>query len=195
MRGERLVFERVNFTLPPRAVLIVRGPNGAGKSSLLRLAAGLLRPAAGVLTWDGQATADDPEAHARRLRFLGHLDAVKPALTVEVNLRFWARLHGQHDTRLIARALERLGLGPLADAPARLLSAGQRRRLALARLAAANAPLWCLDEPTVGLDEAATGTLVELIAEHRAAGGRLLLATHHDIEIDGATELRLDGGA
>jgi len=195
VRGERLVFEGLNFTLPPGAVLIVRGPNGAGKSSLLRLVAGLLRPAAGTLTWDGGAIADDPEAHARRLHFLGHLDAVKPAFTVEVNLRFWARLHGQNDGGAITDALQRLGLGPLADAPARLLSAGQRRRLALARLAAASAPLWCLDEPTVGLDEAATHTLTELIAKHRATGGRLLLATHQNLNLDGATDLRLDGTA
>jgi heme exporter protein A len=195
VRGERLVFEGLNFTLPPGAVLIVRGPNGAGKSSLLRLVAGLLRPAAGTLTWDGGAIADAPEAHARRLHFLGHLDAVKPAFTVEANLRFWARLHGQNDGGAITDALQRLGLGPLADAPARLLSAGQRRRLALARLAAASAPLWCLDEPTVGLDEAATHTLTELIAKHRATGGRLLLATHQNLDLDGATDLRLDGAA
>jgi len=195
VRGERLVFEGLNFTLPPGAALIVRGPNGAGKSSLLRLVAGLMRPAAGALTWDGGAISDDPEAHARRLHFLGHLDAVKPALTVEVNLRFWARLHGQNDGGTITGALQRLGLGPLADAPARLLSAGQRRRLALARLAATSAPLWCLDEPTVGLDEAATHTLTELIAKHRAAGGRLLLTTHQNLDLDGATNLRLDGAA
>ena len=195
IRGERVVFEGLGFTLGAGEALVIRGPNGTGKSSLLRLAAGLLRPAAGTLSWDGIDIAGDPEAHAARLWYLGHLDAVKPALTVATNLSFWAGLRGPRDSRPIAGALERFDLAHVGEAPARLLSAGQRRRLALARLAAAPAQLWCLDEPTVTLDETAVRSLIALIAKHRAEGGRVLIATHHDLDLEGADELRLGPGA
>ncbi len=199
VRGERTVFAGVDFAVAPGGALKLTGPNGSGKSSLLRLVAGLLRPAAGMISWDGAAVDDDADAHRARLRFVGHLDAVKPALTVAENLAFWAGLlgGGHEANKTVDQALERLGIGNLANVPAQLLSAGQRRRLALARIVAAPAPLWLLDEPTVTLDEESVATVESLIADHRAAGGLVVVATHAGIGIPGTDVLRLgeDGGA
>ncbi len=189
VRGERTVFSGIDFAVPPGGALVLRGPNGSGKSSLLRLIAGLLEPAAGTITWNGEPVDDDAEAHHARLRYVGHLDAVKPALTVAENLAFWAGLHG--GGRGSAAALDRLGLGHLADVPAQLLSAGQRRRLALARIVAAPAPLWLLDEPTVTLDEEAVGVVEALIAAHRADGGLVVVATHTGLQLPEAEALDL----
>ncbi len=195
VRGERTVFTGVGFALPMGGALVLRGPNGSGKSSLLRLIAGLLAPAAGIIAWNGAPVEEDAEAHHARLRYVGHLDAVKPALTVAENLAFWAGLHGGGPGW--AAALDRLGIGHLADVPAQLLSAGQRRRLALARIVAAPAPLWLLDEPTVTLDEDAVGAVEALIAGHRADGGLVVVATHAGLDLPGAGALDLGaaGGA
>jgi heme exporter protein A len=163
-RGERLVFAKLDFDLEPGGVLLLRGPNGSGKSSLLRLMAGLLRPAQGEITWAGAALGAEPELHRRRLAFLGHLDAVKPALTVAENLGFWC------GRAAVEPALARLGIAHLAGLPARLLSAGQRRRLALARIVARGAPLWLLDEPEA--------LFAAALAAHRAAGGMAAIAVH-----------------
>ncbi len=189
VRGERTVFSGLDFAVPPGGALVLRGPNGSGKSSFLRLIAGLLEPAAGIVAWNSAAVADDPDAHRARLRYVGHLDAVKPALTVAQNLAFWAGLHGRRGT--VAGALDRLGLGHLADVPAQLLSAGQRRRLALARIVAAPAPLWLLDEPTVTLDDDGVGVVEALIAAQRANSGLVVVATHTGIDIPGADHLHL----
>ena len=191
-RGERMVFGGLDFRLGPSEALVLRGPNGSGKSSLLRVMAGLVRLFAGRLAWDGASVDDDREAHAGRLHFLGHLDGVKAALTVGENLRFWSQLRGASGAAAVGEALDTLGLGPLADAPARYLSAGQRRRLALARLVAAPAALWLLDEPTNGLDDASLAAFEAMLARHRAGGGMVALATHAAIALPGACELRLD---
>jgi heme exporter protein A len=197
VRGERRVFQDLAFAVPPGGALVLTGANGSGKSSLLRVMAGLLRPAAGDLLWDGRPVAGDPEAHRARLHYLGHLDAVKPVLTLAENLAFWARLRaaaGGRELRLAA-ALAAFDLTALAEVPGRRLSAGQRRRLALARLIAAPAELWLLDEPTVGLDRASLGRLAAVLAEHRAAGGRVVAATHAPIELPGAETLSLEAFA
>ncbi|WP_193366960.1 heme ABC exporter ATP-binding protein CcmA [Pelagibius marinus] len=194
-RGGRDVFAELSFALPPGGALLLTGPNGSGKSSLLRLMAGLLKPAGGELLWDGQAISEAPEEHAARLHYLGHLDAVKPVLSVAENLRFWADLRGSaasdRNTTLDA-ALERFALTELAAVPGRLLSAGQRRRLALARLVAAPADLWLLDEPSVGLDHASVERLAAAIAGHRAAGGRVVVATHTALHLTEPLRLSLD---
>ena len=187
-RGERVVFAGVSFRAGPGAALLLTGANGAGKSSLLRLLAGLLRPEAGALLWDGADALADRAAHARRLRYLSPQDALKPALTVRETLAFAARLHGGGEPQA---ALEALGLLPLAELPVRLLSTGQRRRLALARLALAPAPLWLLDEPTLGLDAASVARLGALLARHRAQGGAVIAATHLPLPLPDASELRL----
>jgi heme exporter protein A len=186
-RGERAIFAGLSFRLAPGEALLLLGANGSGKSSLLRLLAGLLTPAEGRLLWDGTDALADRAAHATRLRYLAHQEALKPSLTATENLDFFARLWGGTP----AAALARLDLSPLADLPVRLLSAGQRRRLALARLALAPVPLWLLDEPTLGLDAAAVGRLGGLLASHRAAGGMVLAATHLPLPLPGARELQL----
>jgi len=189
-RGGRDVFAGLSFVLPPGGALVLTGPNGSGKSSLLRLMAGLLRPAAGDLLWGGRSIATAPEAHAGRLHYLGHLDAVKPVLSVAENLSFWAALRG--GTAAPEAALEAFALTELAALPGRLLSAGQRRRLALARLIAAPAELWLLDEPSVGLDHASVGRLAAAIADHRAGGGRVAVATHTALDLADPLRLSLD---
>ena len=198
VRGERHVFAGLGFAVPQGGALILHGPNGSGKSSLLRLMAGLLKPALGGLAWGDRPVSDDPEGHRARLQYLGHLDAVKPVLSAAENLTFWASAQdgGRGGGRgggqgVVAAALERFGLTDLADVPARVLSAGQRRRLALARLFLAPVDLWLLDEPTVGLDEDSIGRLQTGLADHRKDGGRVVVATHTAIDLPGAERLDL----
>ncbi len=190
LRGERLVFKGVSFALAAGEALRLTGPNGSGKSSLLRLLAGLARPEAGTIAWNGAPVGDDPDAHRARLLFLGHQDAVKPWLTVRENLAFWAALHGAPEAG-VAPALARMALAPQAELPARYLSQGQRRRLALARFAAIPAPLWLLDEPTTGLDDASVATLEALVAGHCADGGLAVVSTHLALKLPGANALAL----
>lgn len=177
-RGERLVFSSLRLTLAAGGALLLRGPNGAGKSTLLRALAGLTPLAAGRLLWDGADALADLPAHARRIGWLGHQDAVKPALTV-----------AEHVPDL--GALAALGLQGFAALPARLLSAGQKRRLALARVVARAAPLWLLDEPGNGLDAASAAMLAQVCAAHRAAGGMIVASTHQALELPGAQVLEL----
>ncbi len=177
-RGERLVFGDLDFSLAGGELLILRGPNGSGKSTLLRLIAGLVPAEQGSLTWRA-APIDDGEAFRAELAYLGHLDATKPELSPREDLRFWLALRGaEHADRAAAAALALLGLERLADLPCRMLSAGQRRRLALARIAAASARIWLLDEPFTALDDASLDAAHELIAGHRAAGGLVMMAAH-----------------
>lgn len=185
-RGERLVLQDISFQVEAGGALLLLGPNGAGKSTLLRVLAGLVRPEAGHVLWNGiDALADVPE-HARRLAYLGHQDAIKPALTAAENLLFPPVPRAD-----IERALGHLSLEQLAELPARMLSAGQRRRLALARVLLSRAPLWLLDEPTLGLDGAALEAVGAAFTDHRADGGLIIAATHVALPLPGASELRL----
>jgi heme exporter protein A len=188
-RGERPVFAGLDFSLAPGEALVVTGPNGSGKSTLLRLIAGLVPRAGGALLCDGAEVAQDWPAFRARLHYVGHLDAIKPALTLSETLAFWVRLHGGRAD--VLATLDAFGLAPLADLPARLLSVGQRRRLALARLVAVPRTLWLLDEPTTALDAAAQARLAALLAAHRAAGGLVIAATHADLGLEGAERLDL----
>lgn len=190
-RGEHEVFAGLSCSVHPGDVLYLRGPNGAGKSSLLRILAGFLAPAAGAIGWDGEDVAVDPVAHRSRLHYVGHLDTLKPVLTAAENLSTQAVMLGERAD--VDTALRRFGLSNLRDLPARFLSAGQRRRLALARLVAVPRPLWLLDEPTVALDAASTERLETLVAEHRATGGMAVIATHTDMNLPGAYTLELEG--
>lgn len=192
VRGDRLVFRDLDFGVEAGQALVLVGANGSGKSSLLRIMAGLLRPFAGTLAWAGQPVAEDREAHARRLHYVGHADAVKPVLSVRDNLMFWSALSGSAAPAAdAAAALERLGLASLAAVPGRYLSAGQRRRLNLARILAVPRPIWLLDEPTVALDRGAVGLLEAEIARHRDAGGLVVASTHAEIALPGARVLDL----
>lgn len=193
LRGERIVFARLDFALKPGEALLLLGPNGSGKSSLLRLMAGLLRPTAGRLAWNGEPLSEDPEAHGARSRYIGHHDAIKPVLTVRENVAFWATLWGGNKaTKAVPAALDAFSIGHLIEVPGRWLSAGQKRRVNLARLLAAPAPLWLLDEPTTALDRATVATLEHLLAEHRARGGMVVLSTHTEIALPGARVLQMD---
>lgn len=186
-RGERLVLRDITLRVPAGGALLLVGPNGSGKSTLLRLLAGLLRPAAGQVLWNDEDALADPAAHGRRLVYVGHQDAVKPGLTAAENLRFAATAGGGN----VADGLAALNLAHLADLPARMLSAGQKRRLALARLAVSIAPIWLLDEPTLGLDAASVTTFGTLLATHLTRGGLVVAATHLPLPLPTAAELRL----
>lgn len=190
IRGDRVVFAGLDFHLEPGAACLVTGPNGSGKSSLLRLMAGLLLPRTGKLSWNGIPVDADPDSFRTELQYVGHLDAVKPALTVGENLEFWSRLRGGAG---IEAGLEAFGLTELRELPARFMSAGQRRRLNLARLLTAPARLWLLDEPTVSLDERGRVAVEAVIAAHRAAGGIAVVSTNVPIVLH--DPVRLDVGA
>jgi len=185
IRGGREVFSKLAFEVPGGGALLVTGPNGAGKSSLLRLVAGLVPPAAGRLALEG---GDDDLPIGEQAHYLGHQDAMKPALTVRENLAFWAVFLGGG---AVDAALAAVGLAGLAAVPALYLSAGQKRRLSLARLIAVQRPIWLLDEPTTALDSAAQATLADLMGKHLASGGLILAAAHGSIGLHGAQELRL----
>ena len=193
-RGERTVFENLDFALADGGALVLRGPNGSGKSSLLRLMAGLARPLSGRLAWDGAAVADDPDAHHRRMHYVGHADPVKPTLTVAENLRFWTALRGDGGADVsaaIARALDGFAVAHLADLPGRYLSAGQRRRVNLARVLASPAALWLLDEPATALDDSGVACLRQAMSAHRAEGGMVVTSAHADPLLDGGKVIDL----
>lgn len=179
-RGERLLLRGVQLAVEPGQALLLIGPNGIGKSSLLRTLAGLLPRAAGKLRLAGLDPREEPEAYAARLHYVGHRDGAKLPLTVSENLRFWTRLFGGSGE---TEALARFGLARLADLPAAYLSAGQKRRLALARLVAIARPVWLLDEPAAGLDADGRGCLAEAIADHRARGGLVVMASHGELAL------------
>jgi heme exporter protein A len=180
-RGGRLVFRDLDLDLAPGEALLLTGPNGSGKSSLLRLLAGLTPPAAGTLTLDG--TPAHREALARSVALLGHENAIKSVLTVGEQL----------DATSCGRdaALQAFDLLALRDTPARLLSAGQKRRAALARVLASGRAIWLLDEPTLGLDAASQALLARAVEGQRGRGGSVVIATHAPLDIAAPRELRL----
>jgi heme exporter protein A len=173
-RGGRTIFRDLSFKLAPGEALLVSGPNGAGKTSLLRQIAGLLPLAGGELRLAG-AGSDD--ARPELCHYVGHLNAVKPSLSVGENLRFWSEFLGGDGVE-IGTALAAFGLAPLAGLPAGLLSAGQKRRLALARILAAPRPLWLLDEPQTALDASSLTHLDSAIKDHLTSGGIAIVASH-----------------
>lgn len=187
-RGGRDVFTGIGFSVAAGGALAVTGRNGAGKSSLLRLVAGFLRPAAGRLWLEG---ADPELTITEQAHYLGHHDAVKPSLSVAENLRFWAGFLGGGAGK-VQDALESVGLGAIADLPAAYLSAGQRRRLSIARLLAVTRPIWLLDEPASTLDAAGKDRLTGFMQSHLAVGGLILAATHGSLGVSAAQELSLD---
>jgi heme exporter protein A len=190
-RAGRTVVDGLSMRLGAGEALLLKGPNGSGKTTLLRALAGLLAPTAGFMRLDDAPAEREPGELAH---FIGHLDGIKSHLTVAENLAFWADYLDDAGTTT-AVALESFGLTPLADIPAGYLSAGQKRRLALARLVAVRRPLWLLDEPTVSLDAEAVELLVAAIAAHLVGGGLAVIATHVDIALDGTRTLQLGAAA
>ena len=172
-RGERLLFEGIGFELGAGGLLLVRGPNGAGKSSLLLTLAGILRPERGSIAWAGGEERVP-------IHVVGHLPGVKSRLTLAENLQFWRQVNGQNGLPADA-ALDAVGLGGLDEIEAGHLSAGQTRRLGLARLLVTDRKIWLLDEPTASLDTAGEALVGRLIAARLKTGGAVIAATHHDI--------------
>jgi heme exporter protein A len=187
-RGGRDVFTGLSFAVSSGEALAVTGRNGAGKSSLLRTIIGLARIAHGALTLEG----GDPELTLpEQAHYLGHQDALKPSLSVGENLQFWTNFLGARDAQ-IGPALEAVGLEDLSDLPAAYLSAGQRRRLSIARLLAVKRPIWLLDEPTSTLDASAQSRLASLMQTHLDDGGLVMAATHGPIGLGSIRELQID---
>ncbi|HUN95624.1 MAG TPA: heme ABC exporter ATP-binding protein CcmA [Bradyrhizobium sp.] len=188
VRGGREVFSDLDFEVASGDVLAITGPNGAGKTSLLRLVAGLILPAGGSIELEG---GEDELTLPDQAHYLGHRDAMKPALSVLENLSFWRGfLGGDGDT---LECLAAVGLDHAAHLPAAYLSAGQRRRLSIARLLATRRPIWLLDEPTSALDVAGQALFVGVINDHLARGGLVMAATHTPLGV-AAQELRIGGG-
>lgn len=188
-RGGRLALTAPAFAVPDGAACRLVGPNGAGKSTLLRVIAGLLPMRTGDASYRGARLGEDREGFAQLVAYAGHRDAVKPALTVRENLSHWAAIYGGGG---VDAALARFSLEHIADAPAAYCSAGQQRRLGLARLLVMDRPLWLLDEPTVSLDAASVTVFAGAVAEHCRAGGVAIAATHIEIGLPEGPELRLD---
>lgn len=184
LRGGRLVFRDLAFSIAAGQALALEGANGAGKTSLLRMIAGFLAPAGGTIVLrDGADDIADAEGRGRFAGWLGHLDAAKPQMTVRETLAFFAGFYSAPGTD-ISLVLDRVGMGRLADLPCQYLSAGQKKRLALARLWLCRRPLWLMDEPLAALDLAGKKIAAELIASHVAAGGIAVIATHEPLGID-----------
>ena len=177
-RGERRLFDGLSFRVRAGQALAVEGANGAGKTSLLRLIAGFLAPVSGrILVKMGESESDDAEERGRLVGWLGHLDGLKPQMTVLEQLTFYARLHAIRDADL-SPVLAQVGLARQSELPCRYLSAGQRRRLALARLLVSRRPLWLLDEPFAALDTSGQALVAQLMARHCGEGGIIIAATH-----------------
>ena len=187
-RGYKLLFEDLSLEARAGTPLVVTGPNGTGKSSLLRILAGLLAATSGTVRLEGEE-----DAHlAEKVHYLGHEDAVKPALTVNANLSFWRVVLGESGLA-VPDALDEVGLGGLGRLHAGVLSAGQKRRLAMARLLVSKRPVWILDEPTTALDVSAQARFAGFARAHLAEGGILIAATHAPLELGQGEELRLGG--
>lgn len=183
-RGERLLFRDLGFQLGSGEVLLVRGGNGRGKTSLLRILCGLSAPTAGAVRWRGQSIAQVREQYGREMAYVGHANGIKEDLTPVENLRLAAALDGRDlDIGSATVALERLGLSRGMDLPARVLSFGLRRRVALAGLMTAGALLWVLDEPLTGLDVDGVEIVEQMIGDHLVAGGLAIMATHQPLSL------------
>lgn len=193
VRGDRRLFRGLNFSVRAGELVEVRGANGSGKTSLLRILCGLAQPAEGEVRWDGKNIRSLGEEYFGAVAYVAHQNGVKDELTPIENLRIASGVAGRTLGKPEAREiLERSGLGKERHLPARFLSAGQRRRLALARLLASTATLWILDEVLTSLDTAAAELSSQFIGEHLASGGMAIIATHHDLNISAAVKQRLE---
>lgn len=193
-RGERRLFSNLSFRIGRGQLLRVVGANGSGKTSLLRIMCGLVAPSAGELRWRGRSIRAEREEYSRNLVFIGHLNALKDDLTALENLQVAAALAGMSaQPESVMAGLDRFGVAHCAELPAKVLSQGQRRRVALARLALSPAvPLWILDEPFSALDVGAVVELERLLAAHLVSGGMVVLTTHQEVQVVAHAVLRVD---
>ncbi|MFQ5469914.1 MAG: cytochrome c biogenesis heme-transporting ATPase CcmA [Gammaproteobacteria bacterium] len=188
VRGDRQLFTELEFSANDGELLYVHGPNGSGKTTLLRMLCGLVMPTDGEIHWKGEQISELGEAFRRELFYLGHLNAIKADLTGLENLRIQDKLAGQAiSVDKALDALERMGLEGFEDFPTKILSQGQKRRVALARLLLTNAKLWVLDEPFVALDKKTVEALSAIFSEHLTKKGIIVLTTHQEVAIDTAT--------
>ncbi len=184
LRGDRLLFKNVAFELSAGGLMYVLGENGSGKSSLLRLLCGLLTPEEGAVFWNGQAIGQDAELYQTDLTYIGHLNGLKDDLTALENLQFGARLAGNVVDNVAAlKALTAIGVARCANLPVGVLSQGQKRRVALARLWLTRSKLWILDEPFAALDTASVEVLAAQLSAHMVNGGMTIITTHQDVAI------------
>jgi heme exporter protein A len=182
VRGNRILFAGTSFALEPGSLLQIDGVNGSGKTSLMRMLCGLLQPASGDIQWRGQSIRKQGEQFRAEVAYLSHSNAVKDELSALENLRISARLAGEEVSQQGAcSALRRLGLQGCEDLPAKLLSQGQKRRVALARFLMTGKPLWLLDEPVASLDTTAMALLETMLEAHLARGGMVVLTTHQEV--------------
>ncbi|WP_041769401.1 cytochrome c biogenesis heme-transporting ATPase CcmA [Ectopseudomonas mendocina] len=194
-RDWRMLFEQLHFALQPGDMLQISGPNGSGKTSLLRLIAGLRQPTSGDILLQGQALAEQRSELARNLLWIGHAAGIKGLLSAEENLEWLCALHRPASREAIWQALEAVGLRGFEDVPCHTLSAGQQRRVALARLYLEDTPpLWVLDEPFTALDKSGVAQLEAHLAAHCEGGGVVVLTTHHSLQRTPATYRDLDLG-
>lgn len=190
-RDERVLFGELSFRLAAGDIVQLEGANGAGKTSLLRILAGLALPDQGQVLWQQQPIAADRPGYQRDLLYIGHQAAIKAALTPFENLAFYQAISGARDSDAIWHALEQVGLLGYEELPAAGLSAGQQRRVALARLWLTSARLWILDEPLTAIDKQGVATLMQLFEQHATAGGVLLLTTHQPLPATSARVKKL----
>ena len=184
MRGDRRLFSGLNFSLAPGSLLYVKGHNGSGKTTLLRTICGLFLPEEGEILWDGESVRTLREDYCKEVVYLGHHNGIKYDLTGYENLHISATLDGDEvDEERILSALTKMGLAGFDDLPTQVLSQGQKRRVALARLLINSSKLWILDEPFTALDVAAVDLLQSVIAEHVADGGMVILTTHQEVAL------------
>ena len=186
-RGDRCLFKGLSFALNPGELLLLKGRNGSGKTSFLRAIAGLLELESGSVVWNEVAVSKEPQVYKNSLVWMAHQVGFKGDLTLLENLHFEAALRPQ-SSQDIEDLLKRLGLNRLKRLPMRSLSAGQRRRVALARLLLSDAQLWIMDEPVTNLDSEGRALVVELVGEHLAADGMVIMAAHQDVDIDATVQ-------
>jgi heme exporter protein A len=193
VRGDRRLFSNLNFAVGPAALIEVRGPNGSGKTSLMRILCGLSAPAEGEVRWKQKSLRSLGEEYSSDIAYVAHQNGVKDELSAIENLRIFSALRGHTLTKPEARAvLEQVGLGNCESLPARVLSAGQRRRLALARLLVSDATVWILDEVLASLDTEAVALARTIISDHINAGGVGVIATHHELDLPVPNSQRID---